>query len=145
MMLSRVTVMARTPAGLEVQAAGPAGCARCAAGQGCGGGVFARLLGDRLQRVTVADQPDIPIGAAVLVGLDGRSLARAVLHAFGWPLAGLFLGAGLAGGAAEWQVALGAALGLASGWLVARWRVGRLATRLQPRIVAHGDAARTCE
>ena len=73
-------------------------CERCAAGQGCGGGLFARLAGTRrhevLARVAVTG---LSPGDEVILGLPESGLLAGAFAVYVVPLAGLLLGAALAG------------------------------------------------
>lgn len=97
-----------------VQAASQVDCARCAAGRGCGGGVFARLLGRRLQRVRAIHAGDVQAGDTVLIGLAESAVLVSSFMAYSVPLLGLLLGAVLGTGLAEGDA--GALLGGAAGF-----------------------------
>lgn len=127
-----------------------AGCARCAAGQGCGGGLFARLLRGRLQELPVALPPEfsarIAVGDTVLIGLSVAAVQNASLLLYGVPLAGLLVGAvvGQVGGNDAFALA-GAAAGLLAGLSLARVLAARSARHggLEPvllRTLASGEA-----
>ncbi len=65
----------------------PAACARCAAGRGCGAGLFAReRAGEVIEARVVAD--GLEEGMAVDILLDDGGLWRAALFAYGYPLLG---------------------------------------------------------
>ena len=127
-----------------------AGCARCAAGQGCGGGIFAKLLRGRLQELPVvlpaSRERDPVAGEWLLIGLSTSAVQHASLLMYGLPLAGLMLGS-IAGSlflANDAVALLGAVLGLGTGLLLARRRAGRITDdgHLQPvllRILAPGE------
>lgn len=115
-----------------------AGCARCAAGEGCGAGLFAKLLRGRLQELPVHIPPELAgrIGADdwVLLGLSVSAVQNASFLLYGLPLAGLLLGtvAGsqlLAGDAGAF---IGAVAGLGGGLWLARRRGAALGERLAP-------------
>lgn len=122
-------------------------CPRCAAGQGCGGGLLGRWLGDRLHRVRVVHQGGLSVGDCVVIGLEERMLVRATLIVYGIPLFALFAGAALGGwlggGSEAWTVT-GGALGLAGGFSWLKWfsRKIRGDRRYQPvvlrRVQEHG-------
>ena len=80
-------------------------CEACAAGRGCGAGLFARLLSSRATRLEVPNDLDVAAGDRVTVGVDERGLVRASLRLYG-----TFLMA-LVGGAAA-----GHALASSQGW-----------------------------
>ena len=115
-----------------VQPESQAGCARCAAGQGCGGGVFAKLLRGRLQELPVQLPPEMQDRVRpddqVLIGLSTVAVQRASLLMYGLPLSGLLGGVLVASTAtmSDGLALLGAASGLVGGLLLARWRAERL-------------------
>lgn len=104
------------------------GCARCAAGQGCGGGLFSRLLRGRLQELPVTTEIAVQPGDWVLIGLSTSAVQNASALLYGCPLAGLLagtiIGSQLSPGDAT--TLIGLAAGLAAGLVLAH----RLATRL---------------
>lgn len=124
-------------------------CERCARGQGCGGGVIGRMLGDRLHRVRVATG-GLPLepGDQVRIGLDEEAVMRAAFVVYLVPLvAAIGLGAlawGLFG--SDLSAALGTAAGLAGGLAWARGYSQRHAgdARFQP-VVLERVAAHACE
>jgi sigma-E factor negative regulatory protein RseC len=73
---------------VAVRLGGEPGCAACAAGRGCGAGLFGRLL----RRRPVVLELDNAVGArggeAVIVGLPERSFLRLVLRFYLAPLLG---------------------------------------------------------
>ena len=133
-----------------VQCESQAGCARCAAGQGCGGGLFAKLLRGRLQELPVVlphgRERDPLAGEWLLIGLSTSAVQSASMLMYGLPLAGLLLGA-VAGSALlanDLVALLGGMAGMVAGLLLARGRAGRIADggRLQPvmlRILRPGE------
>ncbi len=118
------------------------GCARCAAGEGCGAGLFARLLRGRLQELPVPVPRgfgSLAAGDHVLLGLSAAAVQNASILLYGAPLAALLLGA-LAGDLAiggDAGALPGAILGLVTGAWFAHRRAGRLAgdAALQPVIL----------
>lgn len=78
--------------GVWVQALGSDGCARCAEGRGCGGGVLAKLVSPRRPEVAVSGSlPALRIGDTVMVGLPENALLSAALVVYAAPVAGMFL------------------------------------------------------
>ncbi|TDJ31921.1 MAG: hypothetical protein E2O56_06210 [Gammaproteobacteria bacterium] len=80
-------------------------CEACAAGRGCGAGLFARLLSSRATRLEVPNDLDVATGDRVTIGVDERGLVRASLRLYGTFLMALVVGA-----------AAGHALALSLGW-----------------------------
>ena len=109
---------------VDVEAA--AVCARCAAGRGCGAGVFPAR--QRFRRLDVALPEGLDLAAGDVVGIElapGKVL-RAALMAYGLPLAGAAGAAALAyalslGDAGAAAFAIG---GLLAGALAGRRRLG---------------------
>ena len=71
-------------------------CPRCAAGNGCGAGIFGGDKGPVSLTVRVDDGVRISTGDQVRLSLAPANLVRASFYAYGAPLAGLLLAAGLA-------------------------------------------------
>ena len=122
-------------------------CARCAAGRGCGGGVLAKLLGDRLHKVRAATGSVAVVpGDQVLIGLGEDVVLRAAAAVYLVPLllalAGGVAAATLAGGG-DLVALLGAAAGLVLGLYWARGYSRRHASdaSLQPVILRLTDGA----
>ena len=114
-----------------------AGCARCAAGEGCGAGLFAKLLRGRLQELPVNVPSElvgqVGPGDAVLLGLPVSAVQDASLLLYGVPLAGLLVGA-VAGGqlSGDPGAFIGAVAGLGGGLWFARQRGAAVGERLEP-------------
>ncbi len=115
-----------------VVCAGAAGCARCAAGHGCGSGLMERLLGDRLRMVEarVPGSLSVAAGDVVSLKLDDAALVRGAATAYLLPLCGLLAGC-LAGSvllpaSGDAGVLTGGALGLLAGFVL-------------PRLLGHGS------
>ncbi|CAN5194267.1 N/A [soil metagenome] len=122
--------------------AGATGCARCEAGAGCGGGLFAQLAGPRFYRVRARNATaPIRVGDLVVIALPERALLRAACAVYGVPLVGLVLGAVLAqavaGSGSDLLVLAGGAAGLAAGaaWLRQFSRAAAGNPRFEPCIV----------
>lgn len=115
------------------------GCARCAAGNGCGGGLLGRWLGDRLHRVRVVHAGGIAVGDCVVIGLDERALLRLAAAVYGIPLAALIGGAVAAEAlyGTDSAALAGAAAGLAGGfaWVRAFSRKMSANRRFQPAVL----------
>ncbi|MEX0900198.1 MAG: SoxR reducing system RseC family protein [Gammaproteobacteria bacterium] len=97
-------------------------CARCAAGQGCGGGLLGRWLGNRLQRVRVTHDGSVRVGECVVIGVDDRVVLRAAAIVYGVPLVALGAGAliGEAVSGSDAGAFGGLVMGLAAGFLWVR-------------------------
>lgn len=120
-------------------------CARCAEGRGCGGGVLARLLGDRLHKVRAATGSVAVVpGDLVVIGLGEDVVMRAAAAVYLVPLllalAGGAAAAALTGGGDPAAI-LGAAAGLILGLRWARGYGQRNAANaaLQPVILRRTD------
>lgn len=103
-------------------------CARCAAGEGCGGGLLAKLVAPRDRFLNFpATDPDLRVGQRVLIGLPGRALVVASLCLYGLPLTGLVAGTVLASLRYPGDLAAitGAAVGLVVGIVAGRHFAGR--------------------
>ena len=100
------------------------GCQRCAEGKGCGGGVMSRLLGDRLNLVSVGTGGKaLRVGDDVLIGLHEQGLVQASAAVYLVPLVTGLLGAVAAAsaiGAGDAIVLSGAVAGFAAGLIWAR-------------------------
>lgn len=147
MIRERARVLDPFVGGAWVRTEAQSGCARCAAGQGCGSATLGRLLGDRLTRVEVSSAEPLAPGALVEIGVDERVLTQAALVVYGLPLALLLLGAGAATllGGGDLAAAGGAALGLLGGALAARRIARALApAALRPRVLRALDETARC-
>lgn len=110
-----------------VSVAAAVACPRCAAGKGCGAGIFAA---GNLQRELEASVPvglKIAVNDVVEITLAPDNLLRAALLVYGLPLSGAILAA--AGAYAfdlgDVGAAMTALLGLGSGLALGRWRLQR--------------------
>jgi len=117
-------------------------CARCAAGRGCGAGVFAARQEVRHLEIALAEGSNLAAGDVVSIELAAGNVLRAALLVYGLPLAGAAAGASLA-----FALALGdagaaamALAGLASGAVAGRRRLRDDAclARFTPRLARHG-------
>lgn len=123
------------------------GCARCAAGQGCGGGLFSRLLRGRLQELPIATEITVQPGDWVLIGLSTSAVQNASLLLYGCPLAGLLVGAisGSLVAPGDLVSLAGMAAGLASGLWLARRLAARLSgSALQPVLLRRLNEHEPC-
>lgn len=95
MMTERARVVAVDAEACWVEVIASSGCGACASGQGCGGGVIARLRGQRLQhlRVELSGALSPSVDDTVEIGVREHGLLRASVLAYVVPLAGLLAGA----------------------------------------------------
>jgi len=100
-------------------------CPRCAAGKGCGAGIFA--AGSSRRQVEASVRPDLTLAVddVVEVSLAPNNLLQAAFIVYGLPMLGAIVAAAIA-----WRLSLGdaaaavaALLGLGSGLAVGRWRL----------------------
>lgn len=96
-----------TEAGRARVAVGPrGGCSACDAGQGCGAGLFGRLLRRKPLTLVVSNPEALAIGRAVVLGIPELLFLRLVLRLYALPLA-----AGLAGAWICHQISVVSGLG----------------------------------
>jgi sigma-E factor negative regulatory protein RseC len=69
------------------------GCSACDAGQGCGAGLFARLLRRRPMTIELENAPDFDLGRAVILGIPELFFLRLVLRLYALPLFAGLVGA----------------------------------------------------
>jgi sigma-E factor negative regulatory protein RseC len=109
---------------VEVKVA--ASCPRCAAGKGCGAGIFT-ASGGSAQPVEASVRAGLSLseGDVVELTLAPDNLLRAAFIVYGLPMLGAIAGAGLAYGFSfrDAAAAIAALIGMAAGLMVSRWRV----------------------
>lgn len=117
-------------------------CPRCEAGQGCGAGIFAGQGGDVSVTVGLPPEATVHVGDRVNLTLQPGGLLRAAFTAYGLPLAGLVLAAGIARAmdSAEVESVVWGLCGLVGGVLLARRRRDRCLSSLQPRITGSASS-----
>lgn len=141
MLEEQATVLTVESGSVWVEADRQAGCERCEAGQGCGGGLLGRLVKRGSSRVrALTDVEDLQAGDQVVIGLDERLLVRGSLMTYILPLLCMLAAAIFAEQvlrAADLAVAAAGMLGLGVGLLVLRSYTLGLMRRgeLQPRIL----------
>lgn len=122
-----------------VEVSADAVCARCAAGKGCGAGLFGKRETMRQIAVAVPERARIREGDTVKLVMQSRDLLVASAIVYGWPLAGGVLGALFAWqlGGSDALAAIAALAGIGAGVWLARRRVQDVAClqRFTPRIV----------
>ena len=113
-------------------------CPRCAAGNGCGAGIFAGRGGDVSMAVPLEPGVTVNVGDQVRLTLADGSLLKATFLAYGLPLAGLLLAAGAAlmTGRTDAESVVWGLFGTLAGYVVARGRLrqAHCLSSLQPRL-----------
>ncbi|MEO1201235.1 MAG: SoxR reducing system RseC family protein [Pseudomonadota bacterium] len=121
-----------------------AACARCAAGKGCGAGLFASS-GSRRVEASIPRSVEVTAGDRVAIDLADRALLPAALIVYGWPLAGSAVGA-LLGSLGPWTGDFAPVAGAAGGLVVAallasrRLDSTRCIARFRPVVIGRIDA-----
>lgn len=87
-----------------VRLGGQSGCSACDAGQGCGAGLFGRLLRRRMADFEVENSANAQPGDPVMIGIEEASYAKWVMLLYGLPLVMGLVGAGIAFSMAGWMV-----------------------------------------
>lgn len=124
-----------------VQTIRTSACESCSARHGCGQRALAGVSGGRANQVLVANSLGAEVGDEVTVAIDESALLGASLLVYALPLVSMVAGAVLghqlsAGYAASEAVAMmGAAAGLALGFLAARRGQSRKAGTWEPTLV----------
>ena len=135
----RVLSVADGCAQVEIDAA--VACERCAAGKGCGAGLFGQRKGSRRVNAGIAPGVTVATGDVVQLSLLPAQLLHAAGIVYGIPLAGALLAAGAAGlaGLGELGAALAALAGLTVGYLAAKSYVRRESClhEFTPLVTAH--------
>ncbi len=68
------------------------GCARCDAGQGCGGGVFSKLFGPKQYRMKIPNLLDAELEQNVVIGIPDRAMIMGSFLVYLMPVSGLIVG-----------------------------------------------------
>ena len=109
----------------RVSVASPVACARCEAGRGCGGGLLGTGKAERQIDIRIPAGMSLKAGDQIRLVISSRQLLNAAVLAYGVPLAGLLMAAGVG-----WLVtgddrlsALAGAAGLIAGVWMSRWQV----------------------
>ncbi|MBT8137510.1 MAG: SoxR reducing system RseC family protein [Gammaproteobacteria bacterium] len=128
-------VIAVTGGAVQVRGKAPSSCARCAAGRGCGGAFFGRILGDTAQTITGQPVGELAAGDEVCIAIPESTLLHAAILAYLVPLAALLAGA-VAGHllAGETGAVAGSIGGLLPAMLYARQRVRASRRTLRPSV-----------
>ena len=108
-----------------VRVAAAAACPRCAAGQGCGAGIFAAGNAERDIEASVPAGLTIAVDDVVEISLAPDNLLQAAFLVYGLPLFGAIIAAAIAYALSlgDAGAALAALLGLSGGLVVGRWRL----------------------
>lgn len=133
---ARVVQTEQSAALVEADFGGGCGSGMCAKG-GCGAAVLAQLFSRNPRGpMRVGNPIQASIGERVIVGVEEGMLVRSTLVAYLLPLA-MLLGGALVGRTlgGDGLAAVGAMLGLAVGWGMARLLGRRLLQRAQPVIL----------
>ncbi|HEU0188230.1 MAG TPA: SoxR reducing system RseC family protein [Gallionellaceae bacterium] len=114
-----------------VEATQGGGCGHCDSEKGCGSGKLSQLFSMQPRRFRVRNEAQAQPGAEVQISVAEGVLLRSALLMYVLPLLLLLLGGALGGqlareaSAADGYAALGGALGLVLGFLLARWLAAR--------------------
>ena len=90
------TVISISGSQARVEVADRSACPRCAAGKGCGAGIFGPNRESISLTVDIAEGVDIVAGDQVTLSLAPADLVHAAFFAYGAPLLGVLSAAGLA-------------------------------------------------
>jgi len=117
-------------------------CPRCAAGKGCGAGIFGATGRARRVEAIFSSDSQFSVGDTVNLTLGSRNLLQASIIVYGWPLFGAASAAAMAqlAGFADTGAVVAALLGLASGAVLARLRLANKACLTQFVPVVSGRA-----
>ena len=123
MPIAKILSVSANRATVEVEPA--AICARCAAGKGCGAGLFGAGRQSGQMEVDVVGSLALHAGERVYLNLEPANIVKASLVSYGLPLLGLILTPGLAwalqGPMNDLVAAAYAAGGLLAGVVAGRW------------------------
>ncbi len=100
------------------------GCARCEAGEGCGGGIFAKLFSNKQFRMKIDNTLSLQQGDKVVIGIQDSAVTNASFISYILPLLGLIVGALLGSlfdpiGSESWTL-VGAVLGISISFLMSK-------------------------
>lgn len=133
---------------IRLKGLNPGNCARCARGQGCGGGILSRLLSRTRPdlRVPRPAEPELHEGDLVVLGLEEQALLSASVWVYLVPLTAMLAAGALAErvfGAPDPVVMLFALIGLIGGlaWLGRRGGAVANDERFRPVILRKDPSA----
>lgn len=69
------------------------GCERCDAGEGCGGGIFARIFGNKQFQLKIPNLLNAGLHEKVVIGISENAITSGSILLYLLPLMGLFTGA----------------------------------------------------
>lgn len=124
---------------IELQSVRGSACARCARGEGCGGGLIGKLAfrRDTVLLLDVDDATAYQVGQKVELSVDPARFLSVAATLYLLPLITL-LGGALIGNAlmtGDTGAILGASIGLAAGWFVLKRQLApMLSRRLRPSV-----------
>ncbi len=90
-----------------VESLSQTGCARCDAGQGCGGGVFSKLFGQKQFRMKIPNSLNADLEQNVVIGIPDKAVTMGSFLVYLMPVLGLIVG-GLLGRYLDIEVFKGA-------------------------------------
>ncbi|MGI9223748.1 MAG: SoxR reducing system RseC family protein [Woeseiaceae bacterium] len=134
----RVLTVDKQALAAVVEIAAAFSCARCAAGKGCGAGLFDSGRQSRRISANIAAGIDVNEGDEVSIELAPRHVLNAALIVYGTPLGGGLVGAILAYalGLGDLYAAIAALAGITAGIAIARRRAAHDLCQFTPTIVA---------
>lgn len=108
-----------------VRVSAAAACPRCAAGKGCGAGIFAVGNSEREIEVRIPAGLTIAVDDVVEISLAPDNVLQAAILVYGLPLSGAILAAAVAYAFSLGDVgaAMAALLGLGGGLAAGRWKL----------------------
>lgn len=122
-------------------------CGSCSANKGCGTGVVAKVVGQRMSRVRAINTIDAKVGDEIIIGLHDQALVRGSLAVYAVPLVAMLvvamlgdlLGSELQLSSNEGLTVVSGLAGLGLGFLWVRRFSLRIADdiRYQPVILRH--------
>ena len=137
-------VLERQGTKVRLSTASPTGCAKCDRGEGCGGGIFGKLIKRRLEGLLLDDpQLNLQAGQLVVLGLPSGVFLQATAAVYLLPLVGLLLFAFIASaiGGADALIALAGIAGLVLGALLGpKLRQRFIDKQLQPQLLRRAQA-----
>ncbi len=75
-----------------VESLSQSGCERCDAGQGCGGGVFAKLFGNKQFRIKIDNTLNAVVHEKVVIGIPENAITAGSFLVYLSPIFGMIMG-----------------------------------------------------